>query len=335
MIKSEVKAANKSLRIYRPDVSLEDICRTNGAAIVRAMVPCFNFPEKVPSKEYFFSGEEYPHFSFVYGVNVRTSRLDKILPFSTAYIFDKKENRGRIYDNLGISPEKISPRVPEFTDIFHIRELLMSVNIRNGKILPKDVIIMSLTTDEEININDLKDEICKKTSFFSVHVDALKIEKRAFMWLTSEDYCVNTAGSALSNIIAISNDFDAIESYIKPRRLDFINLLFLIKARYMFDTEIAQRKTAIASAKAAIMSRNMSHNLGSHVMAYLKQHLNSVQDMVHDNVLDNIVKSGDDISILSRIKRLLANFLSDSKNLDEDKLNGILKSEDKSEDPLE
>ena len=54
MIKSEVKAANKSLRIYRPDISLDDICRTNGAAIVRAMVPCFNFPEKVPSKKYYF-----------------------------------------------------------------------------------------------------------------------------------------------------------------------------------------------------------------------------------------------------------------------------------------
>lgn len=317
MIKSEVKAANKSLRIYRPDISLDDICRTNGAAIVRAMVPCFNFPEKVPSKKYYFSGDKYPQFSFVYGVNVRTASLDKILPFSTAYIFDKEKNRGRIYDNLGISPDRISPKVPEFTDIFHIRELLVSVNIRNGKIKPKDVIIMSLTTDEGIDISTLKKELCKDTSFFSVHIEALKIKKRAFLWLTSEDYCVNTAGSALSNIIAISNDFDAIESYIKPRRLDFINLLFLIKARYMFDTEMAQRKTAIASAKAAIMSRNMSHNLGSHVMAYLKQHLNSVQDMVRDNVLNSIVKSEDDISTIAGINKWLANFQEDQENLGE------------------
>lgn len=324
MIKSEVKAANKSLRIYRPDISLDDICRTNGAAIVRAMVPCFNFPEKVNSEKY-FRGNKYPHCSFVYGVNVRTSRLDRILPFSTAYIYDKEKKEGRIHDSLGISPESISPKVPEFTDKYRIREIFLSVDIRDGKILPENVIIMSLTTDEKLKrnkkineLNELLKDICKETGFFSLHIKALKIKKRAFLWLTSEDYCVNTAGSALSNIIAISDDFDAIESYIKPRRLDFINLLFLIKARYMFDTEIAQRKTAIASAKAAIMSRNMSHNLGSHVMAYLKQHLNSVQDMVHDNVLNDILKSENDNLTLDGIKKLLADIINDDKKtLDE------------------
>jgi hypothetical protein len=311
MIKSQGKAADRSLRIYRPDISLEEICQTNGAGIVRAMIPCFR---------------ENPPFSYIYGVNVRTPRVDKILPFSTAYIYDKSRGEGKIYDKLDIKPGDIKLKVPDFTDKYNIRELFLYADIKNGKINPNDVIILSLTTDRDLKINpskkineihQIKKDVCKKDGFFVKQANELGIKERAYLWVTSEDYNVNTAGDALSNIIAISDDFDAIETYIKPHRLDFINLLFLIKARYMFDTEIAQRKTAIASAKAAIMSRNMSHNLGSHVMAYLKQHLNSVQDMVRDNVLDSFIKATDDLTTPAGVQEWFDQFQNKQKGLND------------------
>ena len=322
MIKIEDKTSNKKLRIYRPDILLEDICSSNGFAIVLKMIPCFGFLKKLNDidqkdpikfnkefdKKNHFPADVDPcaKFTFSYGVNVRTPRVDKILPFATAYIYDEYDNgkgkkvcEGRI--NKNFQPAGIDLTVPKFTDDFHIRELFLYADITDGLIKdPNDIVVMSLTTDEkgfdDARLEQLKTELAKNKSFLTVQAKTLKIKERVYLWLTSEDYNVNTAGEALSNIIAISDDFDVIESHIRPRRLDFINLLFLIKARYMFDTEIAQRKTAIASAKAAIMSRNMSHNLGSHVMAYLKQHLNSVQDMVRDNVLNDIIKSNDDLS---------------------------------------
>lgn len=309
MIKTEGKAANKNLRIYRPDITLEEICQTNGAGIVRAMIPCFR---------------ENPPFSYIYGVNVRTPRVDKILPFSTAYIYDKSKGVGEIRDKLDIKLGDIKLKVPDFTDKYNIRELFLYADIKNGMINPNDVIILSLTTDRDLKINpskkineihQIKKDVCKKDGFFVKQANELGIKERAYLWVTSEDYNVNTAGDALSNIIAISDDFDAIETYIKPHRLDFINLLFLIKARYMFDTEIAQRKTAIASAKAAIMSRNMSHNLGSHVMAYLKQHLNSVQDMVRDNVLDSFIKATDNLTTPDGVQKWFDQFQNKQQGL--------------------
>lgn len=285
----EGKAANKSLRIYRPDISLDEICKTNGAGIVRAMVPCFS---------------ENPRFSYIYGVNARTPRVNRILPFSNVYQYKKESGEGKFLDQF--KPEKeIKLTVPAFTDKYHIRELLLHAKIQDGCITPSDVDIKEIIIDE--NLDDKKvqlcEDICNPDAFLTIQANELGLDGDIYMWLTSEDYNVNTAGEALSNIIAITDNFDAINNCIKPRRLDFINLLFLIKARYMFDTEIAQRKTAIASAKAAIMSRNMSHNLGSHVMAYLKQHLNSVQDMVRDNVLDSVLKSGEDLTTLEGIKK--------------------------------
>lgn len=318
MIKSQGKAADRSLRIYRPDVSLDTICETNGPVIVRKMIPCFDFPKEKSRSKNDKAGDSkkqeivlnFPKFSYLYGVNVRTPRVKKILPFSTVYTYDKATGKGKIDDNffdkLKENNMKIELKVPEFTDKYKIREIFLYTDIKDGVINSNDIVILSLTTDKKLTqkgLENLKEEVSKDGSFFAVQAKALGISKRAYLWLTSEDYNVNTAGDALSNIIAISDDFDAIETYIKPHRLDFINLLFLIKARYMFDTEIAQRKTAIASAKAAIMSRNMSHNLGSHVMAYLKQHLNSVQDMIRDNVLDSVLKSEEDITTLEGIKK--------------------------------
>lgn len=286
MITSEVKTANKKFRIYRPYESLEDICRTNGANIVRTMIPCF--PQR----------KTHYRFSYVYGVNVRTPRVNSILPFSTAYKYNKEKGRGKVIDDLGLKPGDIKFKVPFFTDKYRIREILLYADIKaNGKILPKDVIILSLRTEKEIDLQQLKKDVARKDGFFLKQVNALGIKERAYLWLTSEDYNVNTGGDALSNIIAISDDHDAITQYIMPHRLDFFNLLFLIKARYLFDAERAQLKTAISSAKAAIMSRNMSHNLGSHVMAYLKQHLNSVQDMVRDNVLASLFSSQDTLTV--------------------------------------
>lgn len=294
MITAKVKAADKSFRIYRPNETLEDICNSNGANIVRTMIPCF------PENEVF-------RFSYVYGINVRTPRVNKILPFSTAYIYKKSrkpgKGKGKIVDNLGIKPELIKLKVPAFTDKYKIREVFLYADIkpgaRGGITTTNDIVILSLTTDYELKLeefNELKEDIARSDAFFMMQVNALGIKERAYLWLTSEDYNVNTGGDALSNIIAISDDYDAIAKHILPHRLDFIDLLFLIKARYLFDTEVSQRATAIASAKAAIMSRNMSHNLGSHVMAYLKQHLNSVQDMMRDNVLASLFTSEDDIS---------------------------------------
>lgn len=338
MIKIEDRTSNKKLRIYRPDILLEDICSSNGFAIVLKMIPCFGFlkelndiEEKDPikfnekfDKKNHFSADVDPcaKFTFSYGVNVRTPRVKKILPFAAAYIYDEYDNgkEGTVWEgriNKDFQPKEIDLTVPKFTDEFHIRELFLYADITNGSIKKDDIVVMSLTTDEkgfdEDRLDKLKEKLADSKSFLTVQAQTLKIKERVYLWLTSEDYNVNTAGDALSNIIAISDDFDVIESHIRPHRLDFINLLFLIKARYMFDTEIAQRKTAIASAKAAIMSRNMSHNLGSHVMAYLKQHLSSVQDMVRDNVLDSIIKSDDDLSTPTGFQKWLDK-LKNSKN---------------------
>lgn len=290
MIISKVPAADKSFRIYRPNEKLEDICRTNGANIVRTMIPCFN-------------GEDSEKYSYVYGINVRTPRVNSILPFSTAYKYDWSTGKGEIKDDLGLTKDDIKYKVPEFTDEFSIREILIQADIKGQQVCPDDITIMSLTTERELEdteFNELKSKLTLQNGFFLMQAHALGLKKRAYMWLTSEDFNVNTGGEALSNIIAISDDFDAIVNRIMPHRLEFINLLFLIKARYLFDAEIAQRKTAISSAKAAIMARNMSHNLGSHVMAYLKQHLNSVQDMVRDNVLSSIFTE-EDIALFAEI----------------------------------
>ena len=293
MIKIEGRAANKGLRIYRPDVKLETICYTNGPAIVRTMVPCFGLPKTTLKSDTEGNSFENPKFSFIYGVNARTPKIKKILPFFTVYKYDKDLKKGQVLDDFKPSKE-IKLTVPVFTDKYHIRELLLSAEINDGKIDQNTVNIHAIA-DSDCNESDLINDICNPDAFLTIQVNELGLKGNIYMWLTSEDYNVNTAGEALSNIIAISDDNNAID-LIKCHRLDFINLLFLIKARYMFDTDIAQRKTAIASAKAAIMSRNMSHNLGSHVMAYLKQHLSSVQDMIRDNVLSTLFNSEDDIT---------------------------------------
>jgi hypothetical protein len=56
-----------------------------------------------------------------------------------------------------------------------------------------------------------------------------------------------------------------------------------------------ERKEAVKSAKAAIMSRNLSHNLGSHVMSYLKQSLGSVTDMEYSGALVDAFGKGEEI----------------------------------------
>lgn len=301
MIQVEGRAANKGLRIYRPDVPLETICNTNGPAIVRTMVPCFGLPKTMFKSNTEGNVFKDPKFSFIYGVNVRTPKVKKILPFFTVYKYDKTRGEGKVLDDFKPSKD-IQLTVPAFTDKYHIRELFLRIELKNGKIAPTDVAIMDMIVDEAWDNNketQLKDDICNPDAFLTIQANELGLSGYVYMWVTSEDYNVNTAGEALSNIIAISDDKNAILDPINgimSRRLDFINLLFLIKARYMFDTDIAQRKTAVSSAKAAIMSRNMSHNLGSHVMAYLKQHLSSVQDMIRDNVLSTLFNPEEDIT---------------------------------------
>lgn len=327
MITSEGKTANRNLRIYRPDVTLEEICRTNGPAIVRSMIPCF------PNLSTDFNGGKNsfsePRFSFVYGVNVRTPRVNSILPFSTSYVFEKNDNgggEGRLMDqdkSFFKKLENINVKVPDFTDKYEIRELFLYATIHeDGTTTSEDIVILTQTTDRKLSLiefENLKATLSDSDNFFMKQVNAHGIKERAYMWLTSEDYNVNKAGKALSNIIAISDDYDAIAKYIMPQRINFINLLFLIKARYLFDTEMAQRKTAVSSAKAAIMSRNMSHNLGSHVMAYLKQHLNSVQDMVRDNILASLITSPEDLTKegLDKMLERLQHLVNTNRGMDE------------------
>ena len=325
MITTESKTANKDLWIYQPDKSLREICAINGPKIVRRMIPCFkNLPYKTYNEGDSGNSFDEPKFSFIYGINVRTPRVNSILPFSTTYRYAydniKKKKEGQLLDDFKVKGE-IKYKVPEFTEEYKIRELFLYATVKGKKINPDDIVIMSLSSeDKEMKdakkIKALKTSISQKDGFFAMQVNALGIKERAYLWLTSEDYNVNTGGDALSNFIAISDDYDAIAKHIIPHRLDFVNLLFLIKARHLFDTEMAQRKTAIASAKAAIMSRNMSHNLGSHVMAYLKQHLNSVQDMVHDNVLSSLVTS-EDLMTLEGIENWYNKIKDKQKGLDE------------------
>ena len=319
MITHEIKTANKNFRIYRPDISLEEICRVNGPSIVRKMIPCFDFPDGVYNQDTEGNSFDNPKFTFVYGLNVRTPRVNHILPFFTTYIYKKGEVRkGKLRDDFRIT-EDIKLKVPDFTEKYKIREVFLYANIhKKGSFKARDIVILSMSTEKELKAEEfqsLKEDIAREDAFFSRHIKALNIQKRAYLWLTSEDYNVNKAGDALSNIIAVSDDYDAIAKYIMPCRLEFINLLFLIKARYLFDMEVAQRKTAIASAKAAIMSRNMSHNLGSHVMAYLKQHLYSVQDMVRDSVLDTVFSRQDDLDSEDGLKEWFERFKKKGPNL--------------------
>lgn len=314
MITSKIPAANKKLRIYRPDISLQEICRTNGPAIVRKMIPCFEFLKEESDSTtptIFFDNSKYPdnpkypEYSFIYGVNVRTPRrINSILPFSTTYKYNKITCCGQLLDDFRFGEIKF--KVPAFTEKYKIRELLLYAKIPNkGSVKIKDITILSLATECKLTDKELKNfkkDLCRLDGFFLMQVKALSIKEQAYMWLTSEDYNVNTGGEALSNIIAISDDYDGIMA-IKPHKSEFMDLLFLIKARYLFDIEMEQRKTAIASAKAAIMSRNMSHNLGSHVMTYLKQHLNSVQDMIRDNVLASIFTSEENITTTEGLRK--------------------------------
>lgn len=110
MITSEVKTANKKFRIYRPYESLEDICRTNGANIVRTMIPCF--PQR----------KTHYRFSYVYGVNVRTPRVNSILPFSTAYKYNKEKVEEKLLMIWDLSLE-----------ILNLRSHFLQTNTEFGK----------------------------------------------------------------------------------------------------------------------------------------------------------------------------------------------------------
>ena len=205
MITSEVKTANKKFRIYRPDITLEDICRINGPAIVRKMIPCFDeFPDIVRDdvyesqlitqgknkgayKKVFIKGNNEfvsPKFSFVYGVNVRTPRVNSILPFSTTYVFDKKTQKGKLMDKDAAFHKKlggIDYKVPDFTDEYRIRELLVYASVKQcdsgGYINAEDIIILSLTTEEAIDLNKLKKALCLPNGFFLKQINALGIQE--------------------------------------------------------------------------------------------------------------------------------------------------------------
>jgi len=268
---------------------------------------------------------------YLYGVNVRTSDdLEKVNPFFTSSHPNNKTP-------LRVRDDKV---LPKFTDEFGIREMFFYSHIDNnskpedivivtlvldgGKLEDDEIIIHSEANKKprRIPIEDLKKWLLEDVglgygNFFSANVSKIGIKSSvAYMWITSEDYYTGEEyeyashfsksiykkrnGQALSNILAISDDKDFLVNHIMSRRTDLLDLLFLLKARNLYDKNVQRLKASVKSAKAAIMSRNMSHNLGSHVMAYLKQHLYSVQDMIKDNVLDQIL-SPSDMSMLTKL----------------------------------
>lgn len=265
---------------------------------------------------------------YLYGVNVRTSDdLTNVRPFAAS---------SQIVARISPAKEKTCPK---FTDEYGIREVFFKVSVDNQS-FPTDIEIITLvldgrelTEDGKIQVRSASGEVIKEIpvqkikdwlldvdsashNFLSANLSNIGIKSTvAYMWITSEDYYtgefeflsatsssgpIKKNGQALSNILAISDNQDFLKNHIMSRRTDLLDLLFLLKARNLYDQNVQRLKASVKSAKAAIMSRNMSHNLGSHVMAYLKQHLYSVQDMIKDNVLDQIL-SPSDTDILSKI----------------------------------
>ena len=105
-------------------------------------------------------------------------------------------------------------------------------------------------------------------------------------------------GNSHSIFVSIFETEAEISEWVQDYGEDVMNIIAMVKSVFIADVQRAQRKEAIKSAKAAIMSRNMSHNLGSHVMAYLKHHLSSVKDMLNDKILSQLFDNEDDLKSL-------------------------------------
>lgn len=102
---------------------------------------------------------------------------------------------------------------------------------------------------------------------------------------------VDVEGRSSSYLLINTNNEELLNIFMTdPFRQWKIGLLVsAVRSLYTKIHIDLQRREAIKSAKAAIMSRNMSHNLGSHVMSYLKQNFSSAQEMVANGSLLEVV----------------------------------------------
>lgn len=285
--------------ICDPNQSLEKLASFGSRdQLIVGISPCFGRSDGDKSKY----GED---LKYLYGINVRTpNNLKIVLPF-----FKMSDPDSELRLDHAFKTNQIRRYVPEFAARFRIRELTLIADRKNGVILADSIKILSCTTEDDKPLSDddkeqLADFLADKTGFFAIWATSLEMEGTIYLWITSEDFNVADEGRSLSNIIAVTNNYDALMRNIIPQRPSFLNFLFLIKARYLYDLEKKQRDSAINAAKAAIMSRNMSHNLGSHVMYYIKQKLHSVQKILDEGVLSNL--SEFDLSNVSSIAELIA-----------------------------
>lgn len=94
----------------------------------------------------------------------------------------------------------------------------------------------------------------------------------------------------LSFVLVVCENQDDFQMIV-DKRLDFLNLIALVKSRYVRTLHKKIHVEAVKSAKAAIISRNLSHNLGSHVMFYIKQKLESVGKIMETGALKELINS--------------------------------------------
>lgn len=225
-----------------------------------------------------------------YGVNVRLSQdvSNSILPFS--YCNDKS-----------FSPQIVASRVdsdfkiPNFMNLFKVKETVFRVRFRRYG--PKDVLITQIV-NKGVSLNPFatsqnddsktspieerfkKDFFDKNTkTFLHENLKELKLQSGiAYVWLRGEDPDISEGGQGnyLTNIVAISNDWDLLEKFRKEKLTAILEFVMLLKSRRTDDVDVKQKKEAIKSAISAIMSRNMSHNLGSHYLYYTKADLEAL-----------------------------------------------------------
>ncbi len=246
-----------------------------------------------------------------YGVNVRLSKDfdNNILPFSYSKPhFDSNAVANNIPDGF---------KILDFLTAFTIKEATFKVNFFSNNDEITITRIQQVFGDEWYTLNPFIDSAKNgapmeerfKTEFFDKsnhtflheNIKKLKLEPGwVYVWVCGEDPDVstNSDGSYLTNILAISDYEDGLKKFIEENRAEIIEFVMLLKSRRTDDSDIRQKKEAVKSAKAAIMSRNMSHNLGSHVMSYLKHHLGSVKDMLNDKILSQLFESEQDLTSL-------------------------------------
>ena len=231
-----------------------------------------------------------------YGVNVRLSKdnSNEVLPFS--YCNESSFNSKSIAQN--VAPGFF---IPDFIKHFQIKEAIFRVKYR--RFSSRDVLITEIV-DKGISMNPyipsvnagngekpmaqrFKEEFFDKSTqtFLHENIKGLKLPSGLiYVWIRGEDPEVTIDGNLnyLTNILAITNDWDIIEKIRKDKLSSILEFVMLLKSRLADDFDIKQKKESIKSAISAIMSRNMSHNLGSHYLYYTKADLENLANSQKD-----------------------------------------------------